>query len=165
MKLFVLGLVLSLGACVGMRTTIKAEFTPIGIVGNGSAAATIVASASEVQVFYASSPAGFSLRENELTVEPGYGHRILGIVKLQLRQNGACWLTQKDALSSLQRGAYLSGANAVVYATSPLAQTANETSCLNAAQESNFGSGWAVVLGSSAPAAPAAPAPATPTKP
>jgi hypothetical protein len=164
MKVLLIGMAWVLGACFA-QTTMTPEFTPTGIVG-ADTSVTIVASARDVKVFYASSPPGFSLRDNELTVEPGYRHRILGILKLQLGMAGVCSLTQKDALNSLQKVAYLHGANAVVYASTPLAREENQIACSNAVKESNFGTGWAVVLDAAEPRAPAAPVdPAAPAQP
>jgi hypothetical protein len=164
MKVLLIGMAWVFGACIA-QTTMTPEFTPTGIVG-ADTSATIVARARDVKVFYASSPPGFSLRDNELTVEPGYRHRILGILKLQLETAGICRLTQKDALNSLRREAYLNGANAVVYAITPLAREENRIACTNAGNESNFGTGWAVVIDAAEPPAPASPVdPAAPAPP
>ncbi|MEZ4360473.1 MAG: hypothetical protein R3B48_09845 [Kofleriaceae bacterium] len=154
--------------------TLKPEFTAVGALGNPVAAVAVAANAEAVQVFYASSPAGFTLRENELKVEDGFNHRIIGIVKLR-RAAGAfenCNVVQADAIAAMQQGAYTNGANAVVYATSPLATEPDQLICQRAFEAGEFGSGWAVVLGGGTPAsapptpvaAPAAP-PTTPAPP
>jgi len=127
--------------------TLKAEFTPIGEVGKMQATHSMVASAADVRVFYDSAPAGFTLRDNEVAVEPNYGHRILGILKVRRSIGDRCILVQRDALAALREAAFAAGANAVVYATTPLAQEQNYQLCARANEAGEFGSGWAVVLG------------------
>jgi hypothetical protein len=140
-----------------------AELTPVGALDLPRSQVPIVPSAADVQVFYSSAPAGFTLRNNELQVETGYGHRIVGIIKLQRDQGGrTCTLIQRDAMEALRQGAYLNGGNAVVYATSTLGQADNPTACMQAAKISDFGSGWAVVLSAAPSATPDATAPVAP---
>jgi hypothetical protein len=130
-----------------MPATLKAEFTPIGAIWQSSANVSIVNEA-DAQLIVQSAPPGFSLRENGLKVEPGYGHRIVGVLKVREAHSGARSLLQRDALTSLRRGAFSNAANAVVDAYTPLAQEEQEgTACRRARAAADFGSGWALPPG------------------
>ena len=137
-------------ACVS-TIELNAEYTPVGAQGTAHREQPTVASPHEVRVYYKSSPPGFTLGENELEVEPGFDHRILG--ELKVRGDGTvndCGGEgspgQKDVFAKLQAVAHAVGANAVIYAYSEVAQTGRFMDCRNALERNEFGGGWAVVV-------------------
>ena len=77
-------LVAALGGCGSTDYAMRARFDAYGNVDTLGKATPIVAKPEDVQVFYGTSPGGFTLRDNELKVEPGYGHRILGTVSARM---------------------------------------------------------------------------------
>jgi hypothetical protein len=157
-KTWFAGLLL-LAACIPMQT--KARFDQVGEYRGESKAAPITASPDAVKVFYGTSPPGFSLKDNELKVEPGFHHQILGTVKV-VYESGSCGdgglLSKADVIRLLRESAHAHGANAVIYAHSEPDET---PSCES--DDNVFGAGWAVVLSDDAP--PAAPTPAAPSTP
>lgn len=158
MKLAVLlVLVLALAACPS--ATLRPEFTPIGPQRGAIAVAPVVASAEKVEVYFASAPAGFSLRENEVKVEAGFQHEILGIIKLWPDQRGECRLSQESAVSLMRKVGYEIGANAVIYMQSDLPQAGIPAQCSRVLAVGNAGEGWAVIV---RPVAQPAPVSATP---
>jgi hypothetical protein len=140
---------LSLVGCSGL--SLQARYDAYGVYGAKSAVAEKRAkSADEVAVFIGTSPEGFTLRDNELAVESGYDHQILGQVKV-IRDGGLCdvGVTNKDGvIKAIQRKAWDVGGSAVVYAHSELPDdpTYGEA-CRILANAKDFGGGWVVVLG------------------
>ena len=165
-----LGLVLlSVSGCSAM--TLQSKYRAIGQYGTPQAAGPKV-SPDQVQVFMQSSPPGFTLEKNELTVVEGFDHRVLGVVKVQSK-GGYCDISDvgmKDVVALLQSETAARGGNAVIYAESTLSDpSSTQERCdpKSYGVRNHFGVGWAVVLGAGpAPAAkPAAnqgEAPATP---
>jgi hypothetical protein len=75
--------------------SVNTEFTRVGAARSRPPA---VDSHQKVRIFCKSSPRGFTLRENELQVEEGYRHVILGELKTRYRTGewqGGC-PTQAD---------------------------------------------------------------------
>jgi hypothetical protein len=133
----------------GCGETLRARFEAFGNIDAARSAGPAVSSAGDVEVFYATAPAGFSLRDNELTVEPGHNHRILGSVRV-LRSPGPCAsteFTKRDVLEHMRTGAFDNGGNAVVYAQSRIADDATPEERCNAFEgELEVGAGWVVVV-------------------
>jgi hypothetical protein len=150
MKAIVLVATLFCASCFP-AVTLKPEYTAMDLTHQPQVSGQLVKAAPEVKVFYASSPAGFSLRDNELKVEPGYSHRILGVLKVRREGGVACSAVQ----------AYANGANAVVYATTQLPKEQDNAVCMHVSEQGEFGAGWAVILSDAAPVS-AAPVPVVP---
>ena len=163
MRIIHLAALVALALCAGCPMHTKTRFDTIGEYHGQTKATPITASPEEVKIFYGTSPPGFSLKENELKVEPGYGHRILGTVKV-VWESGSCGdggkLTKADVISKLRESAHANGANAVIYVHSAPDES---PSCRQ--DDETFGAGWAVVLSDAAPAAPPAPPAPTPAAP
>ena len=137
---------------------LRSEFRAVGISENARQATT----PESVKVYYKSSPDGFSLSDNELTVSEGYKHVILG--ELRVRVNVAvntetdveyetieCYRAkdrpnQEHVLAQLKTEAAKRGANAVVYAYSELSQSPTRKECELHSTANDFGGGWAVQL-------------------
>jgi hypothetical protein len=137
-------LVCALAACGSTRT----RFDAYGRVGGGATSGPRAPSVDAVEVYYGTAPDGFSLRDNELTVEPGYDHRILGVA--QVIAEGPCTSSEIDkvkVLEQLQRSAYDHGGTAVIYAHSNVSDTPVPSQrCEEIKGKDNVGSGWVVVL-------------------
>lgn len=155
---------ISVVACAAAPLSVNARFERIGLAGNQPAAISPkVESPNAIAVHLGSSPPGFSLRENELTVEQGYGHEILGTVSLRYAA-GTCFdpssfgpSPRKHFLQLLTHKAHEKGANAIIYVTSELAEDATTQDlrnlCIERAHSGSqfsrsYASGWAVVLAS-----------------
>jgi hypothetical protein len=148
-----------ISACAPL--SLKAKFSETGEMGtSGSPPLSDVGEAGQVKVFYASAPDGFSLKDNELKVEPGFRHHILGTVEVKYNA-GACDDVRdlgrpRDYIAELmKRRAHLAGANAVIYAVIDVSgdDDGKELSKLCTSRELNrslfelsFARGWAVVL-------------------
>jgi uncharacterized protein YbjQ (UPF0145 family) len=139
----------------------QTRFDRIGLIASTPAAQPIVASPRDVKLYYASAPPGFSLRDNELKVEPGYTHRILGRVQV-LHGGGYCDLGPLPAagrsalLEAMQQRAHAAGANAAIYVQSELEEGVGEKEVCRLANEMArarvlntrpWAEGWAVVIG------------------
>lgn len=112
-----------------------------------------------IRVFYDTSPEGFTLRENELKVEKGYKHQILGRISVRITV-GSCnikpYATKSNVIHALKEQAAKVGANAIIYAWSALPDEISDSPFgINGAcehikiarnQGPNIGSGWAVIL-------------------
>jgi hypothetical protein len=162
---------LALAALAGCATPLRSRFDGYGNVDVASRAAPSVGAAAQVQVFYGTAPAGFSLRDNELEVEAGHDHQILGTVQV-LRDEGYCGVSQRtkqEVIATLREVAYANGGNAVIYVTSRIsAQATPRQVCEEIRDHLDIGSGWVVVLGAAPAPAPtpvAAPAPTAPPAP
>jgi hypothetical protein len=136
---------------------LKARYDATGELGHSAPAAASV-KAEDVRVFYDSAPAGFSLKDNELKVEEGYQHKILGKVRVS-SGGGSCdvqpYVTKKAILSALRERAAREGANAVIYTSSSVPDGIDSAygsdgacSALATARRRgpDLGFGWAVVL-------------------
>jgi hypothetical protein len=159
-------------ACVPL--TLRAEHRPVGL-GMPRTAKPSVASPDQVLVFHQNAPDGFTLRENELKVEAGYAHLILGTVEVHYA-SGYCHVVDDympNADFAVQRivreQAFRSGANAnaVIYFESALRPNAPALDLTELCKSRNhvgsaaYATGWFVVV-AARPAAPA-PAPVTAT--
>jgi len=151
----------------GCAVTLGAEFTSTNAQApNVEMPKTPV---ENVKVFYKSSPPGFTLKTNELTVEPGFSHQILGELRVTVQSGKECYagtVNQAHVLSVLQRKAHEVGGNAVIYAHSSISQAGMPQECGDARSANDFGGGWAVIVGSQTPSetttAPSSPPAATP---
>ena len=143
---------LGLTAC-NLSVIMRGTFEPVGEIGALPSGGEPL-EPEEVRVFAATAPDGFTLRDNELEVEEGYGHRVLGIVRAIYRR-GNCLhggpTSSRDVYSVLQEAAAAEGADAVIYATSRIPPDATPTDICQA--DGDYGQGWAVLLGS-APSEP-----------
>lgn len=149
---------------------LRADYKPVGLSSQQTGAPT-VRGPQDVLLFRQNGPRGFTLRENELSVEPGYGHRILGAIEVRY-DRGACsnvenYQSPAIELERLVRArAFAAGANAVIYYQSDLTTTSPAVElrqlCISRTtrqtqRELSYAYGWAVVI-SDSPKAPAAPA-------
>ena len=164
-SLLAASITLSLTACatgpMPGAMTARGRFDNYGDVDAHAASGPAVASPDQVKVFYGTAPAGFTLRENELKVEPGFNHRIVGTVHA-VWNAGACWegeFTKKDVIAVLRSTAQQAGGNAVIYATSAVSDSTEHVCDEIQGKGGDFGSGWVVVVDPNAAPAPATTAP------
>jgi len=136
--------------------TLKPKFIPVGTEEEKASSAR---SPAEVQLVEAL-PSGFSYKETteyddydeELFVEPGYRHRVLGYIKVDYPDVGLCdsGVRKKTVLQKLREAAFRHGANAVVDAHSNLGDSCGWTMfwnpCKYMGKRGGYGHGWAVVL-------------------
>jgi hypothetical protein len=152
------GLALALAALSSCSGPLRSRFDGYGNVDAVRDDGPSVGSAGQVQVFYGTAPAGFSLRDNELEVEDGHNHRILGTV--QVLRDESCVgsrRTKKDVIATLREVSYANGGNAVIYATSRISEQPEPgTVCDEIGDHPDIGGGWVVVLGEPDPAPAAA---------
>ena len=160
--------------CGPLPTLGKGRFDAVGEYRPMAKTTPRAASPRAVKVFYGTSPAGFSLRDNELKVEPGFGHQILGTVSVREgdqhcsnEQIGATSgapipYRKNDVIAQMQETAYEHGGTAVIYAESYLSDQADgDERCKVLERHAAYGNGWVVVLGD----APQPAAPVTTTTP
>jgi hypothetical protein len=144
---------------------VRGRFDTYGDVDAGGSAPAV--SAEPVKVYYGTAPAGFTLRDNELKVEDGFAHRILGTVRV-VWDAGNCdhgGFSKKDVVEAMRRTAKERGGNAVIYASSHISDEPRYV-CGEVWGKDDYGGGWVVVLAETAPAAPVpAPAPAAAAAP
>ena len=148
------------GSCYKNILDLRAQFASVGLEREGPPV-PIVSSAADIAVHHGSSPNGFTLRDNELKVEPGYDHQILGTIQVRYDQGWCKWTkpfepNPRAALVELMREKALAkGANAIIYADSVLTEESSpedlERICFERARSSNllsasFATGWAVIL-------------------
>lgn len=153
---------LGLTGCGALGVTVKAKLDRAGVVG--AEQARPATDPKDVQVFLLSGPEGFTLADNELGVEEGYAHEVIGLVKVVTDDGGFCDVGPlvtaveergRDAILDLMRErAARAGANAVIYATSELGEDADgDDLCKLRAQQLKlrdiepWAAGWAVVIG------------------
>lgn len=141
----------------------RADFQPMGLAQPAGARPN-AATPDRVLIFHDAAPPGFTLRENELKVEPGFAHRILGTVEVS-RERGVCqqperkqWVAETIRLMA-QQEAFAAGANALIYYVSdvPPRATPEQFTDICIAKHSSaarrwFAHGWAVILVESPPA-------------
>jgi hypothetical protein len=178
------GLACALTGGCGSEVTLKARYDAIGKVGSAATPAPSV-SPEAVEVYYGSSPEGFSLAANELTVEEGYTHRVLGPIHVSIDKlvygGSSCKelkVGKDTVLDELRKAAAKQGANAVIYASSKFPDADeygdHDNPCEAAFRvemedgQRNVGYGWAVIVAakageaaSSGAEAPQADSPAT----
>ncbi len=172
MKKVLLGIVCSmfLASCIP-PLALKARFDRVGLV-TGNEKNTATTPPEDIKVYYGNSPEGFSLKENELKVEPGFSHRILGPVSVG-DDYGSCYELDKykpnisKSLENLVRDkASKVGANAVIYYSTDVTQddTAGDFRrlCLKRRDRMNnleysYARGWAVVIVDNSSNSPASP--------
>ncbi|MEO0461435.1 MAG: hypothetical protein AAF219_11375 [Myxococcota bacterium] len=129
---------------------LDSHFQAYGELGAAKPSGPSVAAAEDVRVFMGMAPDGFSLRENELTVEEGYGHEVLGRV-FATRGLGLCDvgdISPELVGEALRSAAFPTGANAVIYAQSDVAESASGAEQCQIIRNNGgrVGSGWAVQL-------------------
>jgi hypothetical protein len=144
----------------GCAMRMTPAFDPLGKKVDRYSAPKAVATIDEVRVFAETAPSGFQRKGDQVVVEPGHQHRVVG--RLLLERNGSCQPSDRartDVMDLLRREAYMYGGNAVVYATTPIRENATSTElCRQLGTETTVGSGWVVVLGERAPVKQVAPA-------
>lgn len=151
--LLLAALVLLAGAASGCSSiSVRGAFTPVGVYGQSQDATRSLDSVEDVKVYYKSAPDGFTLTNNEVEVEDGYGHTILGDIKV-IYESGFCdqgHIDQATIIRIMQETAHEKGANAVIFANSKLSQNPTRSRvCGVAKQGGTFGWGWAVRLNES----------------
>ena len=137
----------------------KTGFNRIGEYQIKTKKKPIVKTPEEIKVYLNSSPDGFSLKENELKVEPGYKHKILGSLKVKYL-NGSC-STGPNAgkpevlITILKERAYKEGGNAIIYTYNHFPDDATQSDICRSISEKrqsrvitdfSFAGGWLVVL-------------------
>jgi hypothetical protein len=169
----------SAAGCRGSDQRTLGRFDGYGDIDKQPLATPRVATAEDIKVFYGTAPEGFSLRDNELKVEGGFDHQILGTIVVQWNEDGKrCdWpplFTKRDVIAQMRVSAHQQGGTAVIYAHSAIPDSPDpDAICSGIAEnKASLGNGWVVVLGgptkapAAAPAAPAAPtAPVAPAAP
>jgi hypothetical protein len=148
--------VLAAGCATPLTT--RARFDTYGEYGAAKRTEPTAAGPDQVRVFMGTAPDGFSLRENELKVEPGFDHHVLGRVRV-VYKTGYCWdggATQRDVIAQMKAEAYHQGGDAIIYALSAIetSPTPGEL-CQSIRDREDLGAGWVVVLGDRQPAATA----------
>lgn len=132
---------LSLTAC---GAQLRADFRPSP---GAPAAASAVASAEKVRIHYGLVD-GFALRDNELVVESGFDHRVLGFIEV-VYDHGMCDSSRANKATVeglLRRAAFERGADAVVLAVNRLKDKGSARDVCSILGRP-YGVGWAVVLG------------------
>ena len=139
---------------------LKPKFIPVGDYGSSETDAKApVTSAAEVKTFE-DLPAGFALQDKEgyeeyneeLVVEKGFGHKVLGYIKVDYPDVGMCdtAVRKETVLQLLRQGAFSHGGNAVVAAHSNLGDHAGWSMfwnpCKYMGERGGYGNGWAVLL-------------------
>jgi hypothetical protein len=138
---------LGANACAPLR--VKTYYEPVGRLGSGQPTSTpIVDTWRDVGVYMRSAPRGFTLTDNEVAVEAGFGHRVLGFLRVTY-DTGYCdlgELGQKDLIRSLQERGHTAGANAVIYVQTLWTEgTTGIGRCTGVERNPTYASGWAVV--------------------
>ncbi len=158
--LIVLTLLVSLSSCSAFgKFGVKAELVRYGLQEGGKLE-PIVSSEDDIKLYIGSSPSGFTLKDNELEVEEGYNHKIIGRIKGHtgnFEEDGqkyyghTCRRSKKNGSNTvymwLKKAAYKGGANAIIFAYSTLPEEiTGGSACYLAITNDDFGGGWAVVL-------------------
>lgn len=142
-------LLLALPALSGCALTVKTFFEPVGRLGAASDARPLVDTPDDVDVYMRSAPDGFTLAENEVSVEEGFRHEVRGLIRVGYG-GGSCnygSLGQKDLIKEIQNKAHGVGANAVIYLNSEWTEgTAGYQRCTPGDPDPTYASGWAVVV-------------------
>jgi hypothetical protein len=134
----------------GCAAQLKSRFVPAGeyVSGQQTNASPSVGSPKEIKVFYGPVE-GFTLNEDELMVEKGFNHRILGYIKI-VYDKGMCDSGKADkntVIQALQQSAFSHGANAVLYAHSNLTENPDFWDVCNYMnKKEGYGHGWAVIV-------------------
>jgi hypothetical protein len=137
--------------CLGTGCALKIQsyFEPVGKLSAGRLATPIVGTPDKIELYLRSSPDGFSLAENELSVEKGFEHAVLGLIRVGYG-SGPCNvgnLGRQDLLNALQQKGYDVGANAVVYAHTEWTDgTKKHQRCTPGDMDPTYASGWAVIV-------------------
>lgn len=81
----------TLSGCIpAVRFAVQPDYAAVGLVSQDTAKTSRIP-AQNVRVYYLSSPDGFTLRDNELTVEEGYEHVVLGRIRLRPLERDDDW--------------------------------------------------------------------------
>ncbi len=139
----------------------QAKFKEVGEIRSAEKIVFAVDKAEDVKIFYGNSPDGFSLKENELKVEDGFGHRILGTVEIRYK-DGTCHKNDQfsekprsDFFRLMRQRAFEKGASALIYVSSELAgdddldefrKLCNSRAYSGVQMEFSYAIGWAVVV-------------------
>jgi hypothetical protein len=141
---------LAMAVLIGCGAQLKPRFVPVGeyVSTQQAKISPLVGSPNEVKVFYGPVD-GFALKEDELIVEKGFNHKVLGHVKV-VYDKGMCDSSKANkytVIQTLQRTAFSRGANAVIYAYSNLSETPGFWDvCKYMNKREGYGHGWAVIL-------------------
>ncbi len=139
--------ILSLFLVSGCALKLRSEFNPVGKYDSVLANKPIVSSHSEISIYLKSAPDGFTLKENELQVEEGYNHKVLGEVNIVHKSGfsdvGISHL-KSQVVDKFKQSAYETGANAVIYCVVNVSEKSNRFETKRACTI-GFGSGWAVI--------------------
>ena len=140
--------------------TLKPKFIPVGDYGSEETKVTpSVSSPAQIRIIEGL-PAGFSWEDKEgyaeyneeLVVEKGFGHTILGYIKVDYPDVGICdtAVSKETVMRELRQGAFSHGANAVVDAHSNVGDHAGWSMfwnpCKYMGERGGYGHGWAVLL-------------------
>lgn len=161
-------LLLSLISCSTSRIY-HAEFNPVGRLGKENKNIITLNNPDEVAIYIKSSPEGFTLKENELQIEDGYDHTIIGEININKTTYspeskrrmllwgiptfgyGALFMMRKPkeakdrTIEALQAKAFEKGANAVIYCVINVSNDVTNGE-LTKAHIDGYGYGWAVVV-------------------
>ena len=163
-------IIVALSGCAA--PSFSTRFRRVGIEGATPPPASGVAVADAVAVYNNTSPKGFSLAENELTVEEGYDHKIMGFVEVWYK-DGTCEAgdgtnySRTTIIRALKERAFQEGGNSVIYADAQITEDLGDD-CDHYLEfkkrgvwQRPWGHGWVVfVAKSSATGTPPAPTPA-----
>ena len=140
---------------------VQAKYKEVGEIGSIENVVRAVDKPEDVRLFYANSPAGFSLKENELKVEDGFEHRILGTISIRYKDGHCIKMDQfsenprNDFFQLMRQKAFEKGANALIYVSSELSgdddreefkKLCNSRAYSGTQMELSYASGWAVVV-------------------
>jgi hypothetical protein len=144
-------LLLAANGCAGMQFV--AAFDRVG-EQQAVASPHAVATSDQVKVHFLAAPPGFSLKENELKVEDGFAHRILGRVAVRY-EGGFCDVGPnahkgREPLIRIARDkTFEMGGNDLIYVTTDIPDNATVNDLCNALVHAHGRpvlTGWAVIV-------------------
>jgi hypothetical protein len=127
---------------------VRGRFDAYGDYDASRAVEPAVEYTDDIKIFYGTAPDGFSAGERDLKVADGYGHRVLGTVRV-VRSEGVCAkgiFRKRDVIDAMRVAAFERGGNAVIYATSNVSDEPSNV-CGEVAGRADYGGGWIVLLG------------------
>jgi hypothetical protein len=146
-KLFIILLLFSLQACSPLN--LRTEFNPVGRMDAFQNKPKAVNSYQDILVYLKSAPEGFTLKENELKIEEGFDHIILGEIKVFIKRPYDAITEIINAkyktIEELKQAAFEKGANAIIYCVTNISNDPSEAE-FKRAVALGFGSGWAVIV-------------------
>lgn len=127
---------------------VHGRFDAYGDYDNTPPSPPVVAYTDDVKIYYGMAPDGFAASDRDLQVETGYGHRVIGTVRV-VRSEGDCTrgiFRKRDVIDAMRVAAFQRGGNAVIYATSNVSDDPVDV-CAEIDGRADYGGGWIVVLG------------------